>query len=122
MNGTRSKTKAASDAAEVSELKQMFRGGSPSRRKAASKPDWDSSPMRSCPPALKGLKPATREPWAIDEEVYNRRFETRDVGIQDRYLDETARRKTMDDSKFDYLARFENKYVAIDKYDGNPMT
>ena len=46
------------------------------------RPPWDSTPLRSRPPALVGIKPVTREPWAIDEDVYNRRFETRDVGIR----------------------------------------
>ena len=34
-------------------------------------PLWDSSPMRYTPYALRGLSPVTREPWAIDEKVYN---------------------------------------------------
>jgi hypothetical protein len=56
---------------ELRELKSMF----------ARRPAWDSTPLRNRPPALVGLKPVTREPWAIDEDVYNRRFETRDVGV-----------------------------------------
>ena len=49
-----------SEDAEVAELKQMFAspGGKPKR-----KPQWDSTPLRARPAALKGLKPVTREPW-----------------------------------------------------------
>lgn len=61
-----------SDADEVAQLKNMGLG---------RRPPWDGSPLRARPAALKGLQPITREPWAIDEDVYNRRFETRDVGI-----------------------------------------
>ena len=32
----------------------------------AGQPSWDSSPFRPVPYALQGLKPSTREPWAID--------------------------------------------------------
>jgi len=100
---------------EVKELKKMLRSG--------RKPGWDSSPMRPCPPALKGLKPCTREPWAVDEAVYNKKFETRDVGTPDRYLDTTARKREAEERRIDYMARFNNKYVAgADAYDGNPFT
>ena len=30
---------------------------------------WISTPMRTRPPNLKGLKPITREPWAVDAEI-----------------------------------------------------
>lgn len=41
-------------------------------QKAASRaiPPWDSTPHRYTPPALRGLKPVTREPWDRDEAVY----------------------------------------------------
>jgi len=32
-------------------------------------PAWDSSPLRPVPHTLKGLKPVTREPWSIDQEI-----------------------------------------------------
>ena len=67
-----------SEADEVADLKRMFKGGLPRR------PAWDNTPLRSRPSALVGLKPVTREPWAIDEDIYNRRFETRDVGVPGR--------------------------------------
>ena len=73
-----------SEADEVKELKAMF---SANKRK----PPWDSTPLRNRPSALIGLKPVTREPWAIDEDVYNRRFETRDVGIQGVHACDAAR-------------------------------
>ena len=60
-----------SEAEEIAQLRTMF-----DRR-----PAWDSTPLRNRPAALVGLKPVTREPWAIDEDVYNKRFETRDVGV-----------------------------------------
>ena len=37
--------------------------------KGVSQPAWDSSPMRSVPHALKGIKPVTREPWSIDAQI-----------------------------------------------------
>ena len=70
------------EADEVAELKSMFsaqpRGTIPINRR----PAWDGTPLRNRPTALIGLKPVTREPWAVDEDVYNRRFETRDVGVR----------------------------------------
>ena len=33
-------------------------------------PEWNSTPWRASPPALRGLK-TTREPWAKDEKTYN---------------------------------------------------
>jgi anti-sigma28 factor (negative regulator of flagellin synthesis) len=36
---------------------------------ATNRPPWDSSRLRTMPPALHGLKPVTREPWADDQEV-----------------------------------------------------
>ena len=126
---------AKSEADEVAELKSMFK--SPSNFKSMvtagggtipmnRRPPWDSTPLRNRPTALIGLKPVTREPWAIDEDVYNRRFETRDVGIQDRYLDKTARSRQMGTQLIDYMCRFDNKYAELngtyDRYDGNPFT
>jgi hypothetical protein len=32
-------------------------------------PAWNSSTLRPVPHALKGIKPVTREPWAIDAEI-----------------------------------------------------
>ena len=64
------------EAEEVADLKQMF------ARNIRNRPPWDDTPLRNRPSALVGLKPVTREPWAIDEDVYNRKHETRDVGIQ----------------------------------------
>ena len=74
----------SSEADEVAALKKMFKsptksGTNPIHRR----PAWDSTPLRGRPPQLVGLKPVTREPWAIDEDVYNRRFETRDVGVRE---------------------------------------
>jgi len=107
------------EADEVAELKSMFR--SPPRR-----PAWDSTPLRNRPSALMGLKPVTREPWAVDEEVYNRKFETRDIGTPDRYLDRTARKKDIAFKSVDYMCRFDQKYAEIngkyDRFDGNPFT
>lgn len=113
------------DADEVAELKQMF--SSPNKRsKMMQRPAWDSTPLRNRPSALIGLKPVTREPWAVDEDVYNRRFETRDVGVPDRYLDKTARVRGMSYNKIDYMCRFDQKYSEMnggyDRYDGNPFT
>ena len=34
-----------------------------------SNPAWNSSPLRQVPHALKGLKPETREPWAVDQAI-----------------------------------------------------
>lgn len=34
-----------------------------------AQPSWDSSPMRPVPHVLKGIKPVTREPWAVDQAI-----------------------------------------------------
>lgn len=46
-------------------------------------PQWDSSPLRHCPFVLRGISPVTREPWAIDEQIYNRDT-TRDTTMDER--------------------------------------
>lgn len=59
------------------------RSGSRTARSTIStiddRPDWDGTPLRPRPPALRGLLAAggvsAREPWARDESVYNRRFQ-----------------------------------------------
>jgi hypothetical protein len=109
---------------EVQELKQMFSSPTKSKkhRSPARKPAWDSTPLRSRPSALVGLRPVTREPWAIDEDVYNRKFEMRDVGVPDRYLDKTARVKENNSKYVDYLCRFDQKYSEMNggynRFDG----
>ena len=40
---------------------------------------WNPTPLRYRPPIFKGMKPITREPWAVDEEFYQKKtgsFET----------------------------------------------
>ena len=68
----------AAEEKEVAELKEMMKRPkhSPPRKKkpvtsrpAAPKPEWNSTPHRSCPPSLKGIK-TQREPWAKDDKFY----------------------------------------------------
>ena len=50
--------------------------------------NWDPSPHRNPPAALKQIKPQTREPWAIDADVYNKgkyATDTSDFGKPTRY-------------------------------------
>jgi hypothetical protein len=60
--------------------------------------------------ALVGLKPVTREPWAQDEAVYNKKFETRQTGTPERYVDKTARSLLHKDRQQAYLNRYGDKY------------
>lgn len=46
-------------------------------------PLWDSSVRRYCPHILRGINPVTREPWAVDEQFYNRNS-TRDTTLDAR--------------------------------------
>ena len=46
-------------------------------------PLWDSSPLRHCPHVLRGISPVTREPWAVDEQIYNKNT-TRDTTLDER--------------------------------------
>ena len=39
-----------------------------------SRPPWDPTPWRYVPPALRGVKPVTSEPWAGDLEVYQKAY------------------------------------------------
>ena len=99
-----------SDEEEVAELRAMF--SSPTT-KISRRPAWDSTPLRNRPSALRGLRPVTREPWAMDENVYNKKFEMRDIGTPDRYLDKTARFKEDNFRRVDYMCRFDQKYSNI---------
>ena len=94
----------------MAELKKMFK--SPSS-KMKNRPPWNGTPLRNRPSQLKGLKPVTPEPWKLDEDFYNRKFETRDVGTPDRYLDKTARDKYLTHFQIDYRCRFDAKYGEI---------
>ena len=76
----------------------------------SGRPQWNSSPMRSRPSALRGLRPVTREPWAEDEDVYNRRFETREE--DDPHQDKTARKKESEQRHNAYINRFDSKYTG----------
>lgn len=50
------------------------------RRLAESigRPTWDPTPWRYVPPALRGVRPVTKEPWATDLAVYQQAGETLD--------------------------------------------
>lgn len=52
--------------------RQMFeRSLRDSSSSAGPRPEWDSTPWLYTPPALRGLKPVTPEPWSRDIEIYN---------------------------------------------------
>lgn len=105
----------STEADEVRELRKMFK--SPSRgRGIHNRPPWNGTPLRNRPSQLRGLKPVTPEPWKIDEDYYNARFETRDVDEPDRYLDKTARKRFASHLLVDYRARFDAKYGAPQRH------
>lgn len=103
-----------------------------SMQAAFDRPAWNSTPMRHAPAALKGLKPVTPEPWAADEAVYDRVYNSQKrnagsgFGVEERHLDKTARGREKEYKYADYMARFDNKYAelggTLNKYDGNPFT
>ena len=62
------------------------------------------------PPKLTRMPSVRVRPWAVDEDVYNRRFETRDVGIPDRYLDKTARKYELAKRSVESYNAFNQKY------------
>ena len=84
--------------AEVAELMEML-GTSPGSQRMSARQltgrqemfleaNWDPSPHRNPPAALKQIKPQTREPWAIDADVYNKgkyATDTSDFGKPTRY-------------------------------------
>jgi hypothetical protein len=78
--------------------------------RVAGRPAWDNTALRARPAALVGLKPVTREPWAQDEAVYNKKFETRQTGTPERYVDKTARSLLHKDRQQAYLNRYGDKY------------
>ena len=69
------------------------------------KPMWDSSPMRYCPHVLRGISPVTREPWCIDEKIYNRDT-TRDTT-----MDERAGGGALDLGSISHATRAKNRQV-----------
>lgn len=75
----------------------------------AARPAWDGSPMRYIPAALKGLRPATREPWSTDEELYHKALDRRPSRADG--SDDTARRLVSDSKHFLYRMRWSEKYV-----------
>ena len=44
------------------------------RKKWQAREDgWNKTPLRSRPAELRGLRPATKEPWAVDEDFYQKK-------------------------------------------------
>lgn len=78
----------------------------------AGRPAWDGSPMRSRPSALRGLRPVTREPWLADEDIYHKALERRDMGVPDRYTDQTARKASQAHKAEGYLFRLEEAMAS----------
>lgn len=74
--------KRTTEAEEIAEL-QALGINHPARRRWREKEQakkweqreksWNSTPLRYRPAELRGLKPATPEPWAIDEEFYQKK-------------------------------------------------
>ena len=54
----------------IAELFRRRKGEEDAAAVATGRPGWDSSQYRYIPPALKGCKPVTPEPWAKDEANY----------------------------------------------------
>lgn len=82
-------TTFSTDEEEVEELLRMGVGWKPPRGSQEEdqylEHGWDPSPHKNPPAYLKLLKPITREPWTIDAEIYNTKFNTADFGKPTRY-------------------------------------
>ena len=80
-------TKFSTDEEEVEELLRMGVGwGKGSfEEERYLEANWDPSPHKNPPAYLKAIKPITREPWTIDQQVYNATFDTSDFGKPTRY-------------------------------------
>ena len=104
------------------------RAGSPGPSSARPRPKWDDTPLRSRPPALKGLL-VKNEPWARDELVYNRRFNMQ-CDYDGHFAVESPfapnRMIMAEIRKEAYLGRVNQKQMQItgtlDMHDGNPFT
>ena len=46
---------------------------------------WDASPHKNPPPSLAKIRPVTREPWAIDAQVYNAVMGSQEYERRQRY-------------------------------------
>ena len=71
-----------SEAAEIAELmalginhpaRKRFREREKRKKEEKLEKAWISTPLRERPAELRGLKPHTPEPWAIDEAYYQRK-------------------------------------------------
>jgi hypothetical protein len=79
-------TKFSTDEQEVEDLLRMGVGFQRDFRDERSlEAGWDPSPHKNPPAMIKNIKPITREPWTIDQQVYNRAFDTSDFGKPERY-------------------------------------
>merc|ERR1711871_737379 len=70
------------EAEEIAELmslginhpaRRRYRDREEIRQLHAKEKAWNNTPMRSRPPNLRGLRPATKEPWATDEAFYQKK-------------------------------------------------
>ena len=73
---------AKTEAEEIAELmslginhpaRKRYREREQRKKWLALEKAWDSTPMRTRPAELRGLRPITREPWAVDEEFYQKK-------------------------------------------------
>ena len=70
------------EAEEIEELKALginhparkrYREREERKRMKKLEDNWNSTPLRARPAELRGLKPRTPEPWAIDESFYQKK-------------------------------------------------
>ena len=117
------------------------RGSSPFSARSASssssgplpvsaRPKWDDTPQRARPPALRGLRNAI-EPWAKDEEVYNRRAVMLseyhgffDIEARSPYSPHRLKMNEMRLTAYKdrWNQKFEIQAGTLDMHDGNPFT
>lgn len=95
------------------------RGRSP--KPISERPKWDDTPLRSRPPALRGLSNFGTEPWARDEIVYNQRFRmwsdfSGHFDLAERSPYEHTRVLEAEQRQVSYMDRWNNKFlVCADK-------
>ena len=74
--------KRTTEAEEIAELQALginhparkrWREKEQAKKWAEREKNWNSTPLRYRPAELRGLKPATPEPWAVDEEFYQKK-------------------------------------------------
>lgn len=128
-DGSRPKKTEAEEIAELMTLginhpaRKRYREREQRKKLEAREKSWNNTPLRSRPANLKGLRPATKEPWAVDEDFYQRKtgsFEY-EVNSKEKYDDRSVLSATKGYQSEVTASGLGGKLAGQPAWDSSPM-